>query len=131
MNQQDKYVFDADSEKCFDRLGPQALLSNLPTFPALRRTMTAWLKAGVMDGETLFPTDTGAPQGGVRSPLLLHGALHGLEAAMTMAFPASKEGHRWRPRVIRFADDLVVLHRDSHAIAQAQDIAAHWLQEMG
>src|SRR4029450_6712427 len=42
---------------------------------------------------------------------------------------------RWSPvatqRVIRFADDLVVLHRDYHAIAQAQDIAACWLQEMG
>src|SRR4029453_16604510 len=58
-------------------------------------------------------------------------ALHGLEMAITMAFPASKDGHRWRPRVIRFADDLVVLHRDYHAIAQAQDIAARWLQEMG
>jgi hypothetical protein len=69
--------------------------------------------------------------GGVRSPRLMNVALHGLETAITMAFPASKDGHRWRPRVIRFADDLVVLHRDYHAIAQAQDIAAHWLHEMG
>ena len=84
-----------------------------------------------MDGEARFPTETGAPQGGVLSPLLMHVALHGLETAITMAFPASKDGHRWRPRVIRYADDLVVLHRDYHAIAQAQDIAARWLQEMG
>src|SRR5881628_2448119 len=61
----------------------------------------------------------------------MHVALHGLETAITMAFPASKDGHRWRPRVIRYADDLVVLHRDYHAIAQAQDIAARCLQEMG
>src|SRR5467141_5107708 len=67
----------------------------------------------------------------VLSPLLMNVALHGLETAITMAFPASKDGHRWRPRVIRYADDLVVLHRDYHAIAQAQDIAARWLQEMG
>ena len=131
INQQDKYVFDADIEKCFDRICHQALLSKLRTFPALRRTITAWLKAGVIDGEALFPTETGAPQGGVLSPLLMNVALHGLETAITMAFPASKDGHRWRPRVIRFSDDLVVLHRDYHAIAQAQDIAACWLQEMG
>jgi RNA-directed DNA polymerase len=131
INQQDKYVFDADIEKCFDRICHQALRSKLRTFPALRRTITAWLKAGVIDGEALFPTETGAPQGGVLSPLLMNVALHGLETAITMAFPASKDGHRWRPRVIRFADDLVVLHRDYHAIAQAQDIAACWLQEMG
>ena len=131
INQQDKYVFDADIEKCFDRICHQALLTKLHTFPALRRTMTAWLKAGVVDGEALFPTETGAPQGGVLSPLLMNVALHGLETAITMAFPASQDGHRWRPRVIRFADDLVVVHRDYHAVAQAQDIAARWLQEMG
>ncbi len=131
INQQDKYVLDADIEKCFDRICHQALLTKLHTFPSLRRTITAWLKAGVMDGAALFPTDTGAPQGGVLSPLLMNVALHGLETALTMAFPTSKDGHRWRPRIIRFADDLVVLHRDYHAIAQAQDIAASWLQEMG
>ena len=30
-----------------------------------------------------------------------------------------------------FTLDLVVLHRDYHAIVQAQDIAPHWLQELG
>jgi RNA-directed DNA polymerase len=108
INQQDKYVFDADIEKGFDRICHHALLSKLHTFPALRRTITAWRKAGVMAGEALLPTETGAPPGGVRSPLLMHVALHGLETAITMALPASKDGHRWRPRVIRFADDLVV-----------------------
>jgi RNA-directed DNA polymerase len=131
INQQDKYVLDADIEKCFDRIDHHALVTKLHTFPALRRTITAWLKAGVMDGEELFPTETGAPQGGVLSPLLMNVALHGLETAITTAFPASKDGHRWRPRVIRFADDLVVFHRDAQAIGQVQDIAARWLQEMG
>jgi RNA-directed DNA polymerase len=130
-NQQDTDVLDADMEKCFDRLCHQALLTTLHPFPALRRTITAWRKAGVMDGEALCPTATGAPQGGVRSPLRMHVALQGLETAITMAFPASQDGHRWRPRVLRYADDLVGLHRDYHAIAQVQDIAARWLQEMG
>src|SRR5216110_3446196 len=108
INQQDKYVLDADIEKCFDRICHQALLTTLHTFPALRRTITAWLKAGVMDGEALFPTDTGAPQGGVLSPLLMNVALHGLETAITTAFPARPRGHQhWRPTVIRYADDFV------------------------
>jgi RNA-directed DNA polymerase len=74
--------------------------------------MTAWLKAGVMDGEALFPTEPGAPHGGVLSPLLMQVALHGLETALPTAVPASQDGHRWRPRVIRYADDLVVVPRD-------------------
>ena len=32
---------------------------------------------------------------------------------------------------MRFADDLVVFHRDAQAIVQAQDLASRWLQEMG
>ena len=67
INQQDKYVLDADIEKCFDRICHQALVTKLRTFPTLRRSITAWLKAGVMDGDELFPTPSGAPQGGVRA----------------------------------------------------------------
>lgn len=131
IKQQDKYVLDADIEKCFDRICHQALVNKLHTFPSLSRTITAWLKAGVMDGEDLFPTETGAPQGGVLSPLLMNVALHGLETAITTAFPATKGGCRWQPQVIRYADDLVVFHRDYDAIVQVQDIASRWLQEMG
>jgi retron-type reverse transcriptase len=41
----------------------------------------AWLMAGVMDQGRLAPTQEGAPQGGVFSPLLLNIALHGMETA--------------------------------------------------
>lgn len=131
IHQQAKYVLEADIETCFDRICHQALGTKLPPFPALRRTITAWLKAGVMDGAELFPPDTGAPPGGVVSPRLMHVALHGLETALTYAEPASKDGHRWQPRVIRFADALVVFPRDDHAIVQAQDLAARGRPEMG
>jgi RNA-directed DNA polymerase len=65
ITQQDKYVLDADIEKCFDRLCHTALVNKLHTFPTLKRTIVAWLKAGVMDGGTLCPTEEGAPQGAV------------------------------------------------------------------
>ncbi|HUZ52204.1 MAG TPA: reverse transcriptase domain-containing protein [Streptosporangiaceae bacterium] len=63
-----KYVLDADIVKCFDRIDHQALLRKLGTFPALRRAIRGWLRAGVMDGPTLFPTTAGTPQGGVITP---------------------------------------------------------------
>src|SRR5262249_44597165 len=74
-----KYILDADIAKCFDRISHEALLDKLDTFPLLRRVIRAWLKAGVLDGATLFPTEEGTPQGGVISPLLANIALHGLE----------------------------------------------------
>jgi RNA-directed DNA polymerase len=110
INQQDKYVLDADIEKCFDRINHRALLTKLHTFPTLRRAITAWLKAGIMDGQELFPSEAGAPQGGVLSPLLMNVALHGLETALAAAFPGTKGGHRWQPRVIRYADDRAPGH---------------------
>jgi RNA-directed DNA polymerase len=85
-----KYVLDADIAKCFDRISHTALLHKLGTFPRLRRVIRAWLKAGVMDGGTLFPTEEGTPQGGVISPLLANIALHGFETAIMSAFPPSR-----------------------------------------
>jgi RNA-directed DNA polymerase len=63
-----KYVLDADIAKCFDRIDHQALLNKLSTYPGLRRVIRGWLRAGVMDGQRLFPTDEGTPQGGVSTP---------------------------------------------------------------
>ncbi len=74
-----KYVLDADISKCFDRINHKKLLEKLNTTPSFRRQVRAWLKAGVMDGKELFPTDEGTPQGGVISPLLANVALHGME----------------------------------------------------
>ena len=114
INQKAKYVLDADIAKCFDRIDHDALLSKLHTFPTLRRAIRAWLKAGVMDGGSLFPTDEGTPQGGVISPLLANVALHGLETAIRARYPQQLKGRQtWKPVVIRYADDFVVLHERS------------------
>src|SRR5215475_13030161 len=62
IGQKAKYVLDADIEKCFDRLAHDPLLAKLSPSPYLRRQLRAWLKAGVLDHGTLFPTDTGTMQ---------------------------------------------------------------------
>jgi RNA-directed DNA polymerase len=60
-----KYVLDADIAKCFEKIDQTALLAKLGTTPTLQRLIKAWLKAGVMEGDTLCPTEAGTPQGGV------------------------------------------------------------------
>ena len=136
INQQPKYVLDADIAQCFDRINHTALLDKLKTFPMLRRVIKAWLKAGIMDEETLFPTEEGTPQGGVISPLLANVALHGIETDLKASFPATlkRDGEllrHWQPTLIRYADDLVVLHRNLTIIEQAKQILSKWLAEMG
>src|SRR5262245_24909210 len=122
-----KYVLDADIAKCFDRIDHQKLLEKLNTSPTNRRQIKAWLKSGYMDGEKLFPTDEGTPQGGVASPLLANVALHGMEKFLKQYAPyidmRDKQGHQQGRsskirslNVIRYADDLVVMHQDRRVV---------------
>ena len=142
VRQKTKYVLDADIAKCFDRIDHEALLNKLNTFPTIRRQVRAWLKAGVVDSKELFPTSEGTPQGGVISPLLANIALHGLENWISQAFPYMPRTGRetWfhkkgtdfiTPQVIRYADDLVVMHENLAVIQRCQQIIAEWLKGMG
>ena len=129
-----KYVLDADISKCFDQIDQEKLLAKLNTFPTLRRQIQAWLKAGVMDQRQWFATSAGTPQGGVVSPLLANIALHGMEERIKQAFPrwdSQQGGHCQSPHLIRYADDLVVLHADLTIVQQCQQMLSEWLMPMG
>jgi RNA-directed DNA polymerase len=69
------------------------------------------------------PTAEGSPQGGVISPLIANVALHGLETSVAEAHPKAK--------VIRYADDLVVLHPDLAMIQAAKHTVEEWLAKVG
>jgi RNA-directed DNA polymerase len=108
-----KYVLDADIAKCFDRIDHQALLSKLATFPSMQRAIRAWLKAGVMDGDQLFLTTEGTPQGGVASPLLANIALHGLEEAVVESYPQAKVIRTYNLRLVSQHGSGVKPEKDS------------------
>ncbi len=148
IRQKPKYVLDADIAKCFDRIDQEALLTKLNTFPTIRRQVRAWLKAGVIDGKQLFPTSdseagartraTGTPQGGVISPLLANIALHGMEErirhyADTLPTKRNqgKRENRNALRLIRYADDFVILHENLTVVQRCKEIISEWLKSMG
>lgn len=131
MRRKAKYVLDADIAKCFDRINHQALLDKLQTNPKLRRQIKAWLKSGVVDNGSLFPTEQGTMQGGTISPLLANVALHGMETLIKEKYPTNKYRGFYAPQVVRYADDLVVLHESPSVVKECQDILAEWLKGMG
>ena len=144
INKKSKHVLDADISKCFDRIDHTKLLSKLNTFPTLRRQIRAWLKAGVMDGKKLFPTNEGTPQGGVISPLLANIALHGLEELIMGLAPNFDIRRNTQPNsqvslankvrsitVIRYADDFVVLHENDEVIKLCKQAIEDWLKDIG
>lgn len=128
---QAKYVLDADIAHCFDRLSHAAILTAVHTSPSIRRQLKAWLKAGVVEHGELFPTPVGTIQGGNVSPLLINIALHGLETLIGIRFRRNGCTGFNPPRVIRYADDIVILHRDEQIVRQCQELVSAWLRERG
>ncbi|WP_375514384.1 group II intron reverse transcriptase/maturase [uncultured Nostoc sp.] len=142
IKQKNKYVLDADISKCFDRINHDVLLKKLNTYPTLRRQIRAWLKAGFLDGKSLFPTDEGTPQGGVISPLLANVALHGLEELIMGLAPKfdmkrpdntqmSIRDKLKSISLIRYADDFVVVHQNLEVIRLCKTEIEKWLSDIG
>ncbi len=139
IRQQPKYVLDADIAKCFDRIDQEALLRKTGTFPSLQRLIKRWLKAGIIDEGVFAETDRGTQQGSVLSPLLANVARHGLETHIRGQFPPQrrvKEAEQerflsWKPQAVRYADDIVILHRDKAVIEQCRRLMRDWLVGMG
>ena len=129
-----KLVYDADIEKCFDRIDRQALLDKIQAPHFIKRLIRDWLEAGILDnGQWLYP-EAGTPQGGARSvsPLLAAKriALHGFEKAIKSV------SKKYRIIVIRYADDgdvpiAVIICEDLETLKQAIACAEKWLAGMG
>jgi RNA-directed DNA polymerase len=105
-----RWFIEGDIKGCFDNIDHQALLKKLHTYPAMRRLVKGWLKAGVMEALELSPTKAGTPQGGVVSPLLANIALYGMEEALQEVYTGGSKypsALRGAPQLIRYADDFV------------------------
>jgi RNA-directed DNA polymerase len=125
---------DADIEACFDMIDHTVLMDRVRARVKDKRVMAlvkAFLKAGIMtESGNLEESDTGTPQGGILSPLLANIALSVLdEHVMAPWRPGAEMGttyrrHRRRQlglptwRIVRYADDFVVLVHGSRADAE-------------
>jgi group II intron reverse transcriptase/maturase len=143
----DKYIFDADIRKCFDKIDHETLLTKMNSFPLMRQQISAWLKAGIFDEYANTPKviipEMGTPQGGVISPLLANIALHGLEEHLlnfvsSRKFPKPHENasrgtkaKRAALGIIRYADDFVIIHRNLAIMQSVIQETKVWLSGVG
>jgi RNA-directed DNA polymerase len=135
INRKPKWVLDADISKCFDKIDHKYLLNKLGGCPRnIKKQVKAWLKAGYMEGQKLFPSEEGTPQGGVISPLLANIALHGMETVLNewvKTWKGTKKDNLKSFSFIRYPDDFVCLHESKEKIEQAQEILEQFLQPIG
>lgn len=127
-----EWVFEADIAACFDEIDHTALMDRVRRRVADKRVLAlvkAFLTAGILSEDAGHrDTHTGTPQGGILSPLLANIALSLLDEHFTAKWEA--HGPEWTRakhrraggalhRIVRYADDFVVLVAGQHADAEA------------
>jgi RNA-directed DNA polymerase len=117
------WVVDADLKGYFDSIPHQPLLERVRQKVADRRVLTlveAFLRARVL-AEVSWEPEEGTPQGGVISPLLANIYLDPLDHEMAAA----------DYKMVRYADDFVVMCRDEEAAREALAEITAWTTKAG
>ena len=112
-------IYDADLKGYFDAIPHEKLLRALAMRIADRSVLhliRLWLQAPVAEeGQPPRRSTRGTPQGGVISPLLANGSLHGFD---TFFHAAGGPAHWAKATLVRYADDLVIVARHVGASLQ-------------
>jgi RNA-directed DNA polymerase len=126
------WVIEADIENFFDTIDHGALRSILDRRVrdgVVRRLIDRWLQAGVMESGRLRIPGEGTPQGGVISPLLANVLLHDvLDLWLENVVRLHLDG---RLKLIRYADDFVVLVESAEDVSRVMSVLAKRLERFG
>ena len=117
-----RWVVDMDLSKCFDRLDHEIIIASVRrrvTDGSVLKLIKQFLRSGVMVGNEWEASETGSPQGGVISPLLANIYLDAFDQEM----------RRRSHRIVRYADDILILCGSRSAAENALASATHILEK--
>lgn len=117
-----RIAVDLDLAKFFDHVQHDTLMARVARKVGDKRLLALigrYLRAGVLNGETLQPSDIGTPQGGPLSPLLANILLDDLDREL------EHRGHRF----VRYADDVLILVKSERAGDRVMASVSRYLTE--
>ncbi|MER9631085.1 group II intron reverse transcriptase/maturase [Mesorhizobium sp. M0296] len=124
-----QWVLDADISGCFDNIGHDWLIANVPTDKVV---LQKWLKSGFVQNGELFATEAGTPQGGIISPTLANMTLDGMERVLRKRFaPSHPQCRKNKVNLIRYADDFVITGASKELLEEARSLMEDFLQQRG
>jgi CRISP-associated protein Cas1 len=118
------FVVDADIESFFDRVDHDLLLHRLgerQPGEMVMELLRLWVRAAVWDGSHVRSLRQGVPQGSPISPLLSNFFLEDFDREL------EKSGRK----LVRYADDFVILARSSEDAQRALSESGHLLDQSG
>lgn len=118
-----RWVVDADIDNFFDEVDHARLLTRLEKSipePALIRLVRLWITTPIQREDGLIERTRGIPQGGPISPVLANLYLDEFDEAL----------ERRGLKLVRFADDFVILCKHQPAAEAALEISEELLHEM-
>lgn len=118
------HVVDADLQRCFDTIPHQRLRERVAERISDGRVLQlvdSWLGQDVMSALERWTPTSGTPQGAVISPLLANCYLHPLDVRM----------HQRGYRMVRYADDFVVLCTSEQQARAALQEVGDWIEANG
>lgn len=118
------HVVDADLERYFDTIPHDRLRERVAERISDGRVLQlvdSWLSQDIMSGLNRWKPTSGTPQGAVLSPLLANCYLHPLDVRMATC----------DYRMVRYADDFVVLCKSAQQAQGALDEVRAWVQANG
>ena len=116
-----RIAVDIDLAKFFDTVNHDVLMNLLGRTigdKPLLRLIGRYLRAGVLVGEHIEPSEVGTPQGGPLSPLLANILLDQLDREL------QKRGHRF----VRYADDMIILVKSERAAQRVMQSITRYLE---
>lgn len=118
------FVVDADLQSYFDTIPHARLMQRVEeriSDGVVLELIAQFLKQDIMQDMRRWTPTGGTPQGGVISPLLANIYLHPLDVLM------QREGYR----MVRYADDFVILCRNREDSLRALETVRGWVEENG